>query len=171
MHRDIKPANILVKLTPERKVLIKLGDFGLSKILEPDSLTSAMSISAGTQMFKAPELCNPREPLRYHRNIDVYSTGLTFAAMLQARPGKSLVPKVEGSLQPSEMTIAIGLAADNRVHYHHPVFNVVEDRKEDDWMTKKVKNLIRDMTQVSPLKRVSSSETKEQLNVILKVCL
>ena len=49
VHRDIKPANILVKLTPQRKALIKLGDFGLSRFLEQDSLTSAMSTNVGTE--------------------------------------------------------------------------------------------------------------------------
>ena len=57
--------------------------------------------------------------------------------MLQVKPRQSLIPIAEGSIRPSEKTIAIGLAVHNMVHYHHPVFNVVEDRKEDDWMTKK----------------------------------
>ena len=173
VHRDIKPGNILVKLTPARKVLIKLGDFGLSRFLKPDSLTSAMSTNVGTPMYKAPELWDiiPGQPLKYHRNIDVYATGLTFAAMLQARPDHSLVPRAEGSMRPSEMSLAIGLAAYTRVNYQQAVFNVVEDKKGDDQMTKSVKSLIRDMTQVSPQKRASSSIANEQLNTILKVRL
>ena len=173
VHRDIKPANILVKLAPERQALIKLGDFGLSRFLKPDSLTSAMSTKAGTDMYKAPELWNiiPGQPVKYHRNIDVYSTGLTFAAMLQARPDHSLVPRAEGSVRPSEMSTPIGLAAHNRMNYQQAVFNVVENKKGDDQMTKSVKSLIQDMTQVSPQKRASSSIANEQLNAILKVCL
>ena len=104
VHRDIKPGNILIRLTEEENVLVKLGDFGLSKILDPDDLTSAMSSNVGALTFKAPEFWDhkPGDKVRYHRNVDVYAAGLTFAAMLQVKPGKKLVPNVEGSLQVSE---------------------------------------------------------------------
>ena len=87
VHRDIKPGNILLKLSPERLAVVKLGDFGLSKILDPEALTSTMSSNVGTLQFQAPEFWDKQPPnnrIRYHRNVDVYSTGLTFAAMLQA---------------------------------------------------------------------------------------
>ena len=44
-----------MKLTSERHALVKLGDFGLSKILDPDSLTSGISSYTGTLSFKAPD--------------------------------------------------------------------------------------------------------------------
>ena len=47
VHRDIKPGNILIKLTEEENVVVKHGDFGLSKILDPDDMTSAMSSNVG----------------------------------------------------------------------------------------------------------------------------
>ena len=174
VHRDIKPVNILVKLTPDRlkNALIKLGDFGLVRFLEQDLLTSAMSTNVGTLIYKAPELFNarPGQPVKYHRNIDVYSTGLTFAAMLQAKPGQSLIPIAEGSLRPSEMSMPIGLAAHTRVNYQQAVFNVVEDKEEDDQMARNVKKLIQSMTQVSPRERLSSPKANEQLAQILTVC-
>ena len=54
VHRDIKPANILLKsngVNPQ----VKLGDFGLSKFLDPDDITSGMSSNVETLLFKAPE--------------------------------------------------------------------------------------------------------------------
>ena len=172
IHRDIKPANILVKLTPERQVLIKLGEFGLSRFLEQDSLTSAMRTNVGTLMYKASELwnCTPGQPLKYHRNIDVYSTGLTFAAMLQAKPGQSLVPRAEGSMRPSEMTLPIGLAAHTRVNYQQAVFNVMEKKEGDDKMTRSIRNLIQSMTQVSPRERLTSAMVNGHLSSTLSVC-
>ena len=45
--------NILV--TSGRTIGIKLSDFDLSKILDPDASTSGMSSNVGTPAFKAPE--------------------------------------------------------------------------------------------------------------------
>jgi serine/threonine protein kinase len=32
IHRDLKPANILIEELPEGKIMLKIGDFGISKI-------------------------------------------------------------------------------------------------------------------------------------------
>ena len=113
VHRDIKPTNILLKSTRGKHAIAKLEGFGLSKIFEAVGMTSAMSSQVGTHRFKAPEFFNrgPDNKVRYHRNVDVYAVGLTFAAMLQAQSGSQLVPKVEGSLQDSETRIGIGFVA------------------------------------------------------------
>ena len=47
VHRDIKPGNILLK-SSNGLVIVKLGDFGLSKFLDPSNTTSAMSSNLGT---------------------------------------------------------------------------------------------------------------------------
>lgn len=137
VHRDIKPGNILVKSTQNGYAVIKLGDFGLSKILDPDCLTSAMSSNVGTLVYKAPEFWNkkPNDRVRYHRNVDVYAAGLTFTAILQAIPGFSLMPKAEGSLQYSETIMPIGLAAFSRTINKQGSFNVVESGRNDSKMT------------------------------------
>ena len=92
VYRDIKPGNILVKSTTScGQIAVKLGDFGLSKFLAPNSQTSSMSSDVGTFIFKAPEFFDfdESDKVRYRRNVDVYSAGLTFTAMLQARPNES----------------------------------------------------------------------------------
>ena len=94
VHRDIKPANILISQIPVTKNAIKIADFGLCKILNPDE--STMSSNVGTVLFKAPEFFDPKsdERIRYNRSVDIYATGLSFAAILQAKKGRSLLPKV-----------------------------------------------------------------------------
>ena len=172
VHRDIKPGNILLKSTPKGEVQIKLGDFGLSKLLDPDSLTSAMSSNVGTNLFKAPEFWNhkPGATVKYHRNIDVYAAGLTFTVMLQAVADNNLFPTAEGSLNDSETTMPIGFAANTRMAYHQPEFQVVENKPDDDETTKEVKELIRQMTCACSKKRLSSRMVKQRLDKIVQVC-
>ena len=98
-----------------------------------------MSSNVGTLSFKAPEFWNTQPDadgkVRYHRNVDVYAAGLTFAAMLQAKPGRSLTPKPEGSLQPSEALMPIGLAAHTRRVNRHPDIDVVKHRADGQWFS------------------------------------
>ena len=104
VHRDVKPENILVKSSQQR-LIIKLADFGLCKILAERN-SSTVSSNVGTRAFMAPEFWT--NSVRYHMDVDVYAAGLTFTAMLQAKPGSRLIPKPEGSLQPSEENVFIG---------------------------------------------------------------
>ena len=166
VHRDIKPGNILVTSIKNSCAIVKLGDFGLSKILDPDSLTSAMSSNVGTLSFKAPEFWSnkPGERVKYHRNIDVYAAGLTFTAMLQARQGRKLVPRAEGSLQSSETKMPIGLAAFTRTTSQHPDISVVEAKATDDKLTTEIKELVREMTHISPTDRKSASAVEDALD-------
>ena len=162
VHRDIKPGNILLASRPQQNVVVKLGDFGLSKILDPDSLTSAMSSNVGTLSFKSPEFWNTRPDadgkVKYHRNVDVYAAGLTFSAMIQAEYGRTLVPKAEGSLQSAEAVMPVGLAAHNRMVNRQPDIVIVKDKETDTNVLKKVKELIRGMTHISERDRFSASK-------------
>ena len=103
-----------------------------------------MSSNVGTLSFKAPEFWDqkPGNKIIYHRNVDVYSAGLTFTAMLQAEPDQNLVPSVEGSCHAAEANMPIGLAAYSRKTYNQPAISVVAIRNSDDRTTKDVKELI-----------------------------
>ncbi|KAH9397561.1 Serine/threonine-protein kinase/endoribonuclease IRE1 [Tyrophagus putrescentiae] len=86
VHRDIKPANILISqpLSPSRRRKIMISDFGVSKILNSESLTT--EFSAGTEGWIAPEILKakmfgggggsggPRSAKRANRN-DIFSMG------------------------------------------------------------------------------------------------
>ena len=167
VHGDIKPANILLTSTFDRSVVVKLGDFGLTKILDQNSLTPAMSSNVGSSAFKAPEFFNGisehNGKVKYHRNIDVYAAGLTFAAMLQAQPGTKLLPRVEGFLQSGETRMSVGLAAHNRMVNGHPEITVVEDNIFDCVLTKCIKGIITGMTCLSPSHRLTASKVYEKV--------
>ena len=170
VHRDIKPDNIMVKSIPSGFAVIKLGDFGLVKILDADALTSAMTSNVGTRQFKAPEFW--RDPVRYHRSADIYAVGLTFTAMLQnSTPDRSLVPKAEGSLEQSEKNLEIGHAAYLRQLKKQADFNVVEDAPDDAEMTRNLMRLIRKMTHVSPKIRPTAFQVENILGNMVSFSL
>lgn len=56
VHRDIKPQNILISqpISPSKNRKIMISDFGVSKILNSESLTT--EFSAGTEGWIAPEI-------------------------------------------------------------------------------------------------------------------
>ena len=108
-HRDIKPDNVMVKSLPNNKIVIKLGDFGLSRIFHIGHQTSEMNTHLGTPKFQAPEFW--AVPTRYHRSADIYAAGLSFTAMMQAVGDGKLIPKAEGSLYLSESKQCIGQTA------------------------------------------------------------
>lgn len=69
IHRDIKPLNILLKDN-----LLKITDFGLSKILSDTTHTNTFK-GGGTYMYMAPEAWNNSKNTI---QMDMYSMGIVF---------------------------------------------------------------------------------------------
>jgi serine/threonine protein kinase len=68
VHRDLKMDNIMVS-SVEDKFSLKIGDFGLSTIVENDDLTTTQ---LGTPLYMAPEVFSGS----YDKKCDVWSLGL-----------------------------------------------------------------------------------------------
>lgn len=80
LHRDVKPANLL--RTEDNRV--KIGDFGLVKILGPSTpMLTALGSPIGTPSFMSPEQCQGES---LDVRSDVYSLGATYFALLTGRP-------------------------------------------------------------------------------------
>ena len=189
VHRDIKPGNILVKSESNNTAIVKLGDFGLSKILDPEGFSSVMSSDASCLSFKAPEFWNkriPDYPERYSKNVDIYAAGLILTAMLQARPARNLVPKAEGNLKYYETKMPIGLAVFSRVAKNLNAskesatsdvtssdvgFDVVVDDNRDEEIIRKMKSLIREMLQPNPQERPSALEIENKLRILVRTTI
>ncbi len=79
IHRDIKPENILL----DGQGRVKIADFGLAKLLEPDqnafALTGTQQV-LGTRNYMAPEQIE--HPNVVDHRADIYSLGVVFYELL-----------------------------------------------------------------------------------------
>ena len=89
IHRDIKCANVLVSNGP----ILKLGDFGLSKVYSIDQ-SSRGTTMVGTPLYVAPEIAMGQ----YSSAVDMFSMGTLFfrfsnviESVLSTRLGKGAV--------------------------------------------------------------------------------
>ena len=184
IHRDIKPSNVLVNRRGENAI-VKLSEIGLSTtILDPDSLTLLMNSDFKTLAYKAPEFWKRDHSgkVSYDKNVDIFSVGLTFLAMLQYMPGGRLLPEAEGHLFHSENNLPIGYILFSRINFGSVVIEdlstpldiVVVDKPEvpvqqvANMPIKQVKSLIQRMTLYSAKDRPCASEVDESLSQILK---
>ncbi|KAH8290023.1 hypothetical protein KR044_000463, partial [Drosophila immigrans] len=77
LHRDIKPANIFLDAAGN----VKLGDFGLARVLRRDQSFAASFV--GTPHYMSPELVKGRQ---YDRKSDVWAVGCLIYELCALRP-------------------------------------------------------------------------------------
>jgi len=79
LHRDIKGSNLLV----DNNGTLKIGDFGLATVYEPDSKVPLTS-RVVTLWYRAPELLLGSTD--YGAAIDLWSAGCILAELLVGKP-------------------------------------------------------------------------------------
>ncbi|MBX7218455.1 MAG: serine/threonine protein kinase [Blastocatellia bacterium] len=84
LHRDLKPANIMIS-TKKDHTIVKLLDFGIVKLLQPDEHVSALTAVGevfGTPIYMAPEHLMG---LSVGPTADIYSLGVITYMMLTGK--------------------------------------------------------------------------------------
>jgi serine/threonine protein kinase len=93
VHRDLKPDNIFVLHGEERANVVKIVDFGISKVLAPEGTRPKVTTKGigtmvgsvlGTPLYMSPEQAIGQVTLIDHRT-DVYSAGVVLYEMLCGR--------------------------------------------------------------------------------------
>lgn len=76
IHRDLKPENILIENVDDSKLVIKITDFGLSKLTTPKDLTYDC---CGTPAYVAPEVLHKQG---YRSQVDMWALGVILYSMI-----------------------------------------------------------------------------------------
>ncbi|MEM9697038.1 MAG: serine/threonine-protein kinase, partial [Myxococcota bacterium] len=90
VHRDLKPANIYLDHDLQGAVTVRVLDFGVAKLRQPEQELTATTAILGSPLYMSPE------QLTSSRNVeaisDVWSVGVT---MYEALTGATLFPEVK----------------------------------------------------------------------------
>ena len=88
VHRDLKPANLFLTRDTYGQPCIKVLDFGISKILDPNGLESVM-LTDSRALIGSPAYMSP-EQMRSARDVDqrtdIWSLGAVLFELLTGRP-------------------------------------------------------------------------------------
>lgn len=79
VHRDIKPANLLIG----RGGVVKLGDFGIARLLQGGQPLTRQGVGMGTESFMAPEQVTDASHVEFQ--ADIFGFGATLFALATAR--------------------------------------------------------------------------------------
>ena len=88
VHRDVKPSNIMLESDAAGTPVVKVIDYGIAKILDPESERGSEQTQTGfigTPAFASPEQFAPSEQTKIDTRSDIYSLGVTFWYLLSGR--------------------------------------------------------------------------------------
>ncbi|MGE0397967.1 MAG: serine/threonine-protein kinase [Kofleriaceae bacterium] len=87
VHRDLKPDNIFLTTQGDQQDFVKLLDFGISKIVDPEAVAATKltttGVVMGTPLYMAPEQAMGNEVDHF---ADLYACGVIFYEMIAGKP-------------------------------------------------------------------------------------
>lgn len=180
VHRDLKPENVLVSLLEDNSPIVKIADFGLSRVLT--STGSRCSSACGSDFFMAPEVWHGPQKGYQGKNADVWSISACLWAIVDrvyfkdSKTSKKLLG-VYFREKPKSEAIPLGEAQLN-----HPVdlvsylYNFKKTSKSGEnigWSgdDKKFRNIIAAALHKDSSKRPSVNSLLEELSGSLPVAV
>ena len=103
VHRDIKPANLLLSRRPDGTSIVKLVDFGLSKLETPTGDGAQPALTVPSMIMGSLPYLSPEQflnPLEVDHRVDIWALGVTaYELLANARPF--------GGSQPTQLLMGI----------------------------------------------------------------
>ena len=107
IHRDLKPSNLFLARRPDGSEIVKVLDFGISKMLEDATPMTQTQASFGSIPYMAPE--QMRNARHCDERTDIWALGVTFYELISQNypfPGSTgpevIAAVMEGALVPIE---------------------------------------------------------------------
>jgi len=136
-HRDLKPENLLFTSSDPKKAELKLTDFGFAKKSDPNTDTTRLLTSCFTPYYAAPEILSGTE---YDKSCDLWSIGVITYILLCGYP-------------PFYSTSGQAMSAGMKKRIRAAQFEFPEQEWKN--VSEQAKDLIRNLLQVDPAKRMT----------------
>jgi eukaryotic-like serine/threonine-protein kinase len=87
VHRDLKPENIMLVERDGNREVVKILDFGIAKVTEPQSAPGREALTQAGVIFGTPEYLSPEQALGegVDARADIYAAGVILFEMLAGR--------------------------------------------------------------------------------------
>ncbi|HTM23523.1 MAG TPA: serine/threonine-protein kinase [Kofleriaceae bacterium] len=111
VHRDLKPQNIFLCKTEDEGEVVKVIDFGISKVLRPSGASTAVGQFIGTPLYMSPEQVRGQQDLIDERS-DIYALAIVLYEAIGGRAAYegegifALIEKINGPALPPPLADA-----------------------------------------------------------------
>ncbi len=88
VHRDLKPANIFLSDREDDEPLVKILDFGISKVIDASRADSKLKLTRAGTVVGTPQYMSPEQAQGFavDERTDVWAVGLVLYEMVAGRP-------------------------------------------------------------------------------------
>ncbi|HVH48249.1 MAG TPA: protein kinase [Labilithrix sp.] len=117
VHRDLKPSNLFITRRPDGSPLVKVLDFGISKVTTNDTSKSNVDLTHARGLLGSPLYMSP-EQIRSSKTVDhradIWTLGIILHELITGRPPfeAESVPAVLAQIVADEPIILLGVDAE-----------------------------------------------------------